>query len=98
MADAKSFTRAGERLARTPRNLQTSSGIRNSDIKFEHALKGEAHFGAPEDFAITPLPGILSEYARAYPHVRLSVTCEKTFCLMTPACDVRHRWLAEKDS
>lgn len=49
---------------------------------FEHALEGEVRFGAPEDFATTHLPGILGDYARAYPHVSLSVTCDLTLRLM----------------
>lgn len=49
---------------------------------FEHSLEGEVRFGAPEDFATTHLPGILGDYARAYPHVSLSVTCDLTLNLM----------------
>jgi DNA-binding transcriptional LysR family regulator len=49
---------------------------------FEHALEGEVRFGAPEDFATTHLPSILGDYARAYPHVSLSVTCDLTLRLM----------------
>jgi DNA-binding transcriptional LysR family regulator len=49
---------------------------------FEHSLEGEVRFGAPEDFATTHLPGILGDYARAYPHVSLSVTCDLTLKLM----------------
>jgi DNA-binding transcriptional LysR family regulator len=49
---------------------------------FEHALEGEVRFGAPEDFATVHLPGILGDYARAYPHVSLSVTCDLTLRLM----------------
>lgn len=48
----------------------------------EHGLEGEVRFGAPEDFATTHLPGILGDYARAYPHVSLSVTCDLTLRLM----------------
>lgn len=46
------------------------------------ALEGEVRFGAPEDFATTHLPGILGDFARAYPHVSLSVTCDLTLRLM----------------
>jgi DNA-binding transcriptional LysR family regulator len=49
---------------------------------FEHTLEGEVRFGAPEDFATTHLPGILGDYARAYPHVSLSVTCDLSLKLM----------------
>jgi DNA-binding transcriptional LysR family regulator len=49
---------------------------------FERSLEGEVRFGAPEDFATTHLPGILGDYARAYPHVSLSVTCDLTLRLM----------------
>ncbi|ANP47979.1 LysR family transcriptional regulator [Candidatus Viadribacter manganicus] len=49
---------------------------------FEHSLEGEVRFGAPEDFATTHLPGILGDYARAYPHVSLQVTCDLTLRLM----------------
>jgi len=49
---------------------------------FEHSLEGEVRFGAPEDFATTHLPGILGDYARAYPHVSLSVTCDLTLRLV----------------
>ena len=49
---------------------------------FEHSLEGEVRFGAPEDFATTHLPDILGDYARAYPHVSLSVTCDLTLRLM----------------
>lgn len=49
---------------------------------FEHALEGEVRFGAPEDFATTHLPGVLGDYARAYPHVSLSVTCDLTLRLI----------------
>lgn len=49
---------------------------------FEHSLEGEVRLGAPEDFATTHLPGILGDYARAYPHVSLSVTCDLTLRLM----------------
>lgn len=45
-------------------------------------LEGEVRFGAPEDFATTHLPGILGDYARAYPHVSLSVVCDLTLNLM----------------
>lgn len=49
---------------------------------FEHSLEGEVRFGAPEDFATTHLPHILGDYARAYPQVSLSVTCDLTLHLM----------------
>jgi DNA-binding transcriptional LysR family regulator len=49
---------------------------------FEHALEGEVRFGAPEDFATTHLPSILGSFARAYPHVSMSVTCDLTLKLM----------------
>jgi DNA-binding transcriptional LysR family regulator len=49
---------------------------------YGRALEGEVRFGAPEDFATTHLPGILGDYARAYPHVSLSVTCDLTMKLM----------------
>jgi DNA-binding transcriptional LysR family regulator len=45
-------------------------------------VEGEVRLGAPEDFATTHLPGILGDYARAYPHVSLSVTCDLTLHLM----------------
>jgi DNA-binding transcriptional LysR family regulator len=44
----------------------------------EHALEGEVRLGAPEDFATAHLPDVLGEFARSYPHVNLSVTCDLT--------------------
>ena len=87
----------GELFSRDPRNVVlTSHGeallvqarrlLRvNDEIigeMFEHSLEGEVRLGAPEDFATTHLPGILGDYARAYPHVSLSVTCDLTLRLM----------------
>jgi len=67
-------------LAQARRMLRVNDEIIGE--MFEHALEGEVRFGAPEDFATTHLPGILGDYARAYPHVSLSVTCDLTLRLM----------------
>jgi DNA-binding transcriptional LysR family regulator len=67
-------------LARARRLLRLNDEIVGE--MFEHSLEGEVRFGAPEDFATTHLPGILGDYARAYPNVSLSVTCDLTLRLM----------------
>ena len=45
-------------------------------------LKGVVRFGAPEDFATTYLPGVLSRFAATYPDVALEVTCDLTLNLI----------------
>lgn len=67
-------------LAQARRMLRVNDEIIGE--MFEHTLEGEVRFGAPEDFATTHLPGILGDYARAYPQVSLSVTCDLTLKLM----------------
>ena len=44
-------------------------------------LSGAVRFGAPEDFATSHLPDVLSRFALAYPKVTLEVTCELTLDL-----------------
>lgn len=75
------LTAQGEALLAQARRLLRLNDEIVGEI-FEHALEGEVRFGAPEDFATTHLPGILGDYARAYPHVSLSVTCDLTLNLM----------------
>lgn len=75
------LTAQGEALLAQARRLLRLNDEIVGEI-FEHSLEGEVRFGAPEDFATTHLPGILGDYARAYPHVSLSVTCDLTLNLM----------------
>ncbi len=75
------LTAQGEGLLAQARKLLRLNDEIVGEI-FEHALEGEVRLGAPEDFATTHLPGILGDYARAYPHVSLSVTCDLTLRLM----------------
>lgn len=75
------LTAQGEALLAQARRLLRLNDEIIGEI-FEHSLEGEVRFGAPEDFATTHLPGILGDYARAYPHVSLSVTCDLTLNLM----------------
>ncbi len=48
----------------------------------EPEMSGLVRFGAPEDFATSHLPDVLSEFTRAYPKVALEVTCELTLQLL----------------
>lgn len=88
--DAELFTRDPRRVVLTGHGEALLPQARrllrvNDEIigeMFEHSLEGEVRFGAPEDFATTHLPHILGDYARAYPHVTLSVTCDLTLHLM----------------
>ena len=48
----------------------------------EPELSGVVRFGAPEDFATSHLPRVLSRFANAYPRVSLEVTCELTLELL----------------
>lgn len=48
----------------------------------EPKLEGKVCLGAPEDFATTHLPSILSEFTRSHPLVSLEVTCDLTMNLM----------------
>lgn len=120
VAEAKSFTRAGERLGRSQsaislqvRRLEEQLGARllsrdprhvaltsqgegfltqarrllriNDEIVAEVVggdIEGEVRLGAPEDFATVHLPEILGDFARAYPRVTLSVTCDLTLNLL----------------
>jgi DNA-binding transcriptional LysR family regulator len=75
------LTAQGEKFLTQARRLLRLNDEIIGDI-FEHAIEGEVRFGAPEDFSTTHLPGILGDYARAYPHVNLSVTCDLTLHLM----------------
>ncbi|MBL8538373.1 MAG: LysR family transcriptional regulator [Hyphomonadaceae bacterium] len=75
------LTAQGEGLLAQARKLLRLNDEIVGEI-FEHALEGEVRLGAPEDFATNYLPGILGDYARAYPHVSLSVTCDLTLRLM----------------
>lgn len=88
--DAELFTRDPRRVVLTGHGEALLPQARrllrlNDEIigeMLEHSLEGEVRFGAPEDFATTHLPRILGDYARAYPHVSLSVTCDLTLKLM----------------
>lgn len=44
----------------------------------EQEVRGVVRIGAPEDFATSHLPVVLSRFAKAYPGVALEVTCELT--------------------
>lgn len=48
----------------------------------EPTLAGVVRLGAPEDFATTHLPEILSAFTHAHPGVALDVTCELTLPLL----------------
>lgn len=48
----------------------------------EPELSGVVRLGAPEDFATTRLPRLLSSFVRAHPRVALEVTCELTLDLL----------------
>lgn len=48
----------------------------------EPELSGIVRLGAPEDFATSHLPAVLSRFARAHPGVALDVTCELTLELL----------------
>lgn len=48
----------------------------------EPELEGAVRLGAPEDFATTRLPPLLSEFSANYPRVSLEVTCELTLELL----------------
>ena len=75
------LTAAGEALVIPARDmLRLNDEIIGQVLNRE--LEGEVRFGAPEDFATTHLPGVLGDYARAYPHVALSVVCDLTLSLV----------------
>ena len=57
-------------------NDEILAGLRGDD------LAGEVRLGAPEDFATQYLPEVLGAFARAHPHVALSVTCDLTLRLL----------------
>ncbi|MEE2524741.1 LysR substrate-binding domain-containing protein [Hyphobacterium sp. HN65] len=48
----------------------------------KQALTGVVRLGAPEDFATSHLPGVLSRFSRSHPGVVLEVTCELTLDLI----------------
>jgi DNA-binding transcriptional LysR family regulator len=48
----------------------------------EPELKGEIHFGLPEDFASMILSDVLVEFARLHPRVILNVECDLTLNLL----------------
>lgn len=75
------LTPAGEGLLSPSRNILRLNDEIISQV-LDQKLEGEVRFGAPEDFATTHLPGVLGDYARAYPHVSLSVICDLTLNLM----------------
>lgn len=81
--DARSvvLTAAGEALVMPARDMMRLNDEIIGQV-LNRELEGEVRFGAPEDFATTHLPGILGDYARAYPHVALSVVCDLTLNLM----------------
>lgn len=49
---------------------------------FEPDLTGVVRLGTPEDFATTHLASVLSDFARAYPHLALEVTTDLTLNLL----------------
>lgn len=49
----------------------------------EPEVEGAISLGTPEDFATHYLPGILAEFNKHHPHVRLSVKCDLTLNLFT---------------
>ena len=81
--DARSvaLTQAGEGLLAPARQMLRLNDEIIGQV-LGQSLEGEVRLGAPEDFATTHLPGILGDYARAYPHVSLSVVCDLTLHLM----------------
>lgn len=75
------LTDEGEALLPQARQLlrlndEILAGLRGDD------LAGEVRLGAPEDFATQYLPEVLGAFARAHPHVALSVTCDLTLRLL----------------
>lgn len=44
-------------------------------------LEGEVRFGVPEDFASVYLAGVLAEFSRSHPRVRLAIECDLTLNL-----------------
>lgn len=75
------LTAEGEALLPQARRLlrlndEIIAGLRGDE------LQGEVRLGAPEDFATLYLPEILGAFARAHPHVALTVTCDLTLRLL----------------
>lgn len=75
------LTTEGEALLPQARRLlrlndEIIAGLRGDE------LQGEVRLGAPEDFATLYLPEILGAFARAHPHVALTVTCDLTLRLL----------------
>jgi DNA-binding transcriptional LysR family regulator len=70
-------TQQGETLLERGRELLHLSDELAARIA-EPQLEGTVRLGTPEDFASSHLPQVLAAFARAYPRVRLEVTCELT--------------------
>ncbi|UTW56517.1 LysR substrate-binding domain-containing protein [Kordiimonas sp. SCSIO 12610] len=75
------MTGEGERFLPDARELLKL----NDDIYMKYtndSVAGTVRIGAPEDFATSHLPQILSSFSNTYPNVALEVTCELTMQLL----------------
>ncbi len=75
-------TREGEIILDYARRMLSLNDELMARVR-EPQISGVVRLGAPEDFATTHLPHILSEFRHAYPAVGLEVTCELTLPLLT---------------
>lgn len=76
-----SVTREGEIILDFARRMLALNDELIARVR-EPALSGVVRLGAPEDFATTHLPDVLSAFTHAYPGVTLDVVCELTVPLL----------------
>lgn len=76
-----SLTAEGEMILDYARRMLNLNDELISRVK-EPEVSGLVRLGAPEDFATSHLPNVLSRFARSHPMVALEVTCELTVDLL----------------
>lgn len=76
-----SLTPEGERILDQARQLLSLHDALIATVQ-EPEVSGVVRFGAPEDFATSHLPAVLSRFAASHPKVALEVTCELTLQLL----------------
>lgn len=76
-----SLTAAGETILDYARRILSLNDELVARVQ-EPELSGLVRLGAPEDFATSHLPGVLSRFAQSHPRVALEVTCELTLELL----------------
>src|SRR6266404_1619597 len=78
---ASKLTEDGERLLAYARrivrlNIEALAAFADSE------LSGRVRLGVPDDYADRYLPEIMARFARAYPGVELTVSCQETIALL----------------